>query len=72
MHIRQPKYAQKYAQQYYCKTCDYGCSRKFLWNQHLGTRKHKMATQATEQQPENMQNTDLHVCDAICYLKASV
>ena len=25
---------------YVCEVCDYGCSRKFLWEQHLTTRKH--------------------------------
>ncbi len=48
---------------YYCIVCDYGCSRKFLWKQHLDTRKHKLATEATNYQPENMQNNALHVCE---------
>ena len=63
MHIQQQKHAKNMHSKYYCQVCDYGCSRKFLWEQHLGTRKHKSATQATDCQPENMQNTDLHVCD---------
>jgi len=25
---------------YYCKKCDYSCSRKFLWEQHIVTKKH--------------------------------
>ena len=63
MHIQQQKYAKNMHHKYYCKACDYGCSRKFLWEQHLGTRKHKSATEATDYQPENMQNSSLHVCE---------
>ena len=63
MHIQQQKYAKNMHSKYYCKICDYGCSRKFLWEQHLGTRKHKLATEATDYQPENMQNSSLHICE---------
>ena len=42
----QPKYS--------CSVCDYTCSKKFLWVQHLATRKHKSATSATNPQHENM------------------
>ena len=31
---------QKYATKFYCEKCDYGCSRKFLFEQHLKTKKH--------------------------------
>ena len=65
MHIQQQKHAKNMHSKYYCQVCDYRCSRKFLWEQHLGTRKHKSATQATDCQPENMQNNNLHVCE-IC------
>ena len=34
----------KYAPKFYCKKCDYKCSRKFLWKQHISTAKHKMIT----------------------------
>ena len=33
-------YMQKICTKYHCKKCDYKCSRKFLWEQHLKTRKH--------------------------------
>lgn len=54
MHIWQPKYEKNMLQNYYCDACDYKCCRKFLWKQHLDTRKHKTATPATEKQQENM------------------
>ncbi|MAV57177.1 MAG: hypothetical protein CMI79_06640 [Candidatus Pelagibacter sp.] len=63
MHIQQQKYAKNMQYKYYCAVCDYGCSRKFLWEQHLGTRKHKSATEATDCQPEDMQNSALHICE---------
>ena len=31
---------QKYAQEFYCEKCDYKCTKKTLWNQHLATQKH--------------------------------
>ena len=63
MHIQQQKYAKNMHSKYHCEVCDYKCSRKFLWEQHLATRKHQSATQATDCQPENMQNSNLHVCE---------
>ena len=45
---------QKYAPNFYCKKCDYKCSRKFLWNQHISTRKHKMITNDNKIVTENM------------------
>ena len=26
---------------FYCKSCDYSCTKKFLWNQHIKTKKHE-------------------------------
>lgn len=37
----------KYAPKYYCIDCDYKCSRKFLWDQHISTLKHKRQQSAT-------------------------
>jgi DNA integrity scanning protein DisA with diadenylate cyclase activity len=45
---------QKYAPKFYCKKCDYKCSRKFLWKQHISTRKHKMITNDNKMITENM------------------
>ena len=47
MHIRQPKVCKNMQTKFECTFCDYKCSRKFLWDQHLSTRKHTKATQAT-------------------------
>lgn len=54
MHIQQQKTCKNMQSKYYCKICDYKCSKKFLWEQHLSTRKHASATSATNQQQENM------------------
>lgn len=46
---------QKKSQNYYCKICDYSCSRKFLWKQHIETKKHnskKMLIDANENIPK--------------------
>ena len=34
----------KNAEKYYCKDCDFKCSKLSNYNQHLSTRKHKMLT----------------------------
>ena len=47
---------QKYATKFYCEKCDYGCSRKFLFDQHLKTKKHngnKMIIKG---------NKNMHIC----------
>jgi hypothetical protein len=58
MHIRQQKHAKNMLSKYYCETCDYRCSVKFLWSQHISTRKHKTATQATTENTES----EKHIC----------
>ena len=66
MNIRQPKYAKNMLQNYHCSICEYECSKKSLWNQHLATRKHTSATQATLKQPKNMLFSEKkYICD-IC------
>tara|TARA_A200000113_G_C8866597_1_gene355011 strand:+ start:1295 stop:2239 length:945 start_codon:yes stop_codon:yes gene_type:complete len=70
MHIQQQKTCKNMQAKYYCKACDYKCSKKFLWDQHLSTRKHKSATQATNPQHKNMplhgNNPGLVECLHIC------
>ena len=39
--------------QYYCKKCDYGCSKKYNWEMHLSTTKHKMETPGNILETEN-------------------
>lgn len=64
MHIRQPKVCKNMQNKYECILCDYKCSRKFLWDQHLSTRKHKKATQATPlQNTLNTEKVDLLSCE---------
>ena len=41
MHICQPNICEKIKNLYTCKLCDYSCSKKFLFTQHLQTLKHK-------------------------------
>ena len=50
------KHMQKYAPKFYCKKCDYGCSKPFLFNQHLSTRKHKKDDKMITKDDKNMQN----------------
>ena len=40
----------KYAPKFRCDICDYECSRKFLWEQHVATQKHKRQQSATPQE----------------------
>lgn len=54
MHIQQQKICKNMQFKYYCQNCDYNCNTKFLWEQHLSTRKHKSATSATKSQHKNM------------------
>ena len=54
MHIQQQKKCKNMQSKYYCSSCDYICSTKFLWEQHLSTRKHQSATSATKSQHKNM------------------
>ena len=47
---------------YFCKTCDYGCNRKFLMQQHEKTQKHKSAYFSEG----NAQNAHSEICYHIC------
>lgn len=47
MNIRQRKICENMKPKYKCDLCDYKCSTKFLWNQHLSTLKHKKQRLAT-------------------------
>ena len=47
---------------YYCKCCDYGCSRKFLMQQHEKSQKHKSAYSDVG----NAQNAHSEICYHIC------
>jgi len=45
---------------FYCNICDYGCSKKSSWNQHLLTSKHSKATNVL------MPATKIYACEK-CY-----
>ena len=64
MHIKQQKYAVESDAKYRCDNCDYECSRKFLWEQHISTRKHRKRTLATEKQPKYADIEAAHVCES--------
>ena len=64
MHIRQPKVCKNMQTKLECTFCDYKCSRKFLWDQHLPTRKHTKATQATPLHTSSAsEKVILHSCE---------
>ena len=49
-------YMQKICTKYHCKKCDYKCSRKFLWEQHLKTRKHNGNIW------KHLETKNMHIC----------
>ena len=49
-------YMQKICTKYHCKKCDYECSRKFLWEQHLKTRKHNGNIW------KHLETKNMHIC----------
>ncbi len=57
------KNMQKICTKFHCKICDYKCSRKFLWEQHLATQKHIRQHLATPHDNDNMCSEILNICD---------
>ncbi len=49
-------YMQKICTKFYCKKCDYKCSRKFLWEQHLKTKKHNGNIW------KHLETKNMHIC----------
>ncbi len=49
-------YMQKICTKYHCEKCDYKCSRKFLWEQHLKTRKHNGNIW------KHLETKNMHIC----------
>jgi hypothetical protein len=47
---------QKICTKYHCKKCDYRCSRKFLWEQHLKTIKHNGNIW------KHLETKNMHIC----------
>ena len=54
---------QKICTKFYCKICDYKCSRKFLWEQHLATQKHIRQRQATPVCYGKDEDNEENICD---------
>jgi len=47
---------QKICTKFHCKKCDYICSRKFLWNQHIKTKKHNGNIW------KHLETKNMHIC----------
>ncbi len=54
---------QKICTKFHCKICDYTCSRKFLWEQHLATQKHIRQHLATQHHDVNKDNLYENICE---------
>ena len=52
----------KNADKFYCKQCDFKCSKKSDWSRHLTTAKHKKLTNLTNFTPKNAA-PNMHTCD---------
>ena len=52
----------KNAEKYYCKNCDFRCSKKSDWTRHLTTAKHKKLTNLTNFTPKNAA-PNMHTCE---------
>ena len=47
---------QKICTEFHCEKCDYTCSRKFLWNQHIKTKKHNGNIW------KHLETKNMHIC----------
>jgi len=56
------KNSPKLADIFYCKYCDYNCSKINDYNKHLLTLKHKNRTNRTNLEQINIQNTKNYIC----------
>ena len=52
----------KNAEKYYCKNCDFRCSKKSDWSRHLTTAKHKKLTNLTNFTPK-IAAPNMHTCE---------
>jgi hypothetical protein len=51
--------SKKVAQNFFCKDCDYYCSRTYNWNKHIMTRKHQILTNTSEYLQKS---SNPHIC----------
>jgi len=61
-HIYMEKIVKNSLSKYHCKLCDYKCSKKSHWIQHISTRKHKMVYNGTSNDTKNSP-TGQFVCE---------
>lgn len=55
--------SKKVANIFYCKDCDYYCSRKYNWSKHIITRKHKILTNTYEYLQSDLQkSSNVYMC----------
>jgi len=50
------KNEQKTSTNFFCEDCDYKCCKKYNWDRHLSTRKHKKVTKSEQKGAKNEQN----------------
>ena len=53
----------KNAEKFYCKSCDFVCSKQSNWNKHLTTAKHKKITNGNNLMPDKCQTYICEYCD---------
>jgi len=56
----------KVACEYFCDNCNYVCSKKYNWDKHLSTTKHKNATDGNNiatQSGNKLQKNTIHMCN---------
>ena len=56
-----PIFSSNNSKKYICKSCDYSCSRLFLWKQHLNTKKHEKKS-SMEQNAQKYENMPACIC----------
>ena len=52
----------KNAEKYYCKLCDFGCSKQSNYDNHISTRKHKMIVNYSKMIVKKCQNKYACIC----------
>ena len=56
--------SKKVANIFYCKDCDYYCSKKYNWNKHKTTRKHRILTNTYEYLQSDLQkSSNTYICN---------
>jgi len=48
---------------FYCKICDYSCSKKYNFNRHLLSSKHCQVTKGDKTMSKNEPDDNMHICD---------